>query len=90
MAANPVGGQRSVNFSRYDMIGRIRRRILVSIAAGVGWISFVLLYLAFYAQHFTIFQDLVLIVVSLLVLAGVLMGAWISFGLRFADHWRDW
>jgi hypothetical protein len=90
MTANPVSEPSSVHYSRYDMVGRIRRRIFVSIAAGVGWISFVLLYLAFYAQQFTIFQDVVLIIVSLLVLAGVLMGAWISFGLRFVDHWSDW
>jgi hypothetical protein len=54
----------------------------------VGWVSLVLLYGAFWASSFSIFQDIVVAVVSLLVLAAVLLGAWISFGMRLVgDGW---
>ncbi|MGC2289309.1 MAG: hypothetical protein WA688_05565 [Thermoplasmata archaeon] len=89
MTANPVTGANSFHYERYDLLGRLRRRLLASIAATVGWLSLILLYLAFGAQHFNLFQDIVVVVVSLLVLAGFLLGAWISFGLRFIDHWSD-
>jgi hypothetical protein len=87
MSANPVTGSSSFRYERYDLLGRLRRRILVSIAASVSWLSAVLLYLAFWAQRFSLFQDIVVVVVSLLVLAGVLLGAWVSFGLHFVDRW---
>lgn len=76
-----------MHYPEDEFFGHIRRRILASIAASVGWISLILLFLAFGATHFSIFQDIVVVVVSLLVLAGVLLGAWVSFGLRFIDHW---
>jgi hypothetical protein len=89
MSANPPTGNASFRYERYDMFGRIRRRVLVSLAASVAWLSGILLYLAFWAQRFSLFQNIVVVAVSLLVLAGVLMGAWISFGLRFVDGWHD-
>jgi hypothetical protein len=89
MTANPVTGTNSFHYERYDLLGRLRRRILVSIAASVTWISAVLLYLAFWAQHFSLFQDIVVIFVSILVLTGFLIGAWVSLGMRWVDHWMD-
>ena len=67
--------------------GRVRRRIVVSIASSVGWLCAVLLFLAFWAGGFTLFQDIVIVVVSLLILGGVLLGAWISLGLSFVSRW---
>ncbi len=89
MSANAATGTNWDRHGRYDLIGRLRRRVLASIGLSVGWISFVLLYLAFWAQRFSVFQDIVVVVVSLLVLAGGMLAAWVSFGLRFIDHWWD-
>ncbi len=71
------------------MLGGLRRRAVASVAAVTGWISFALLFVAFWASHFTLFQSVVLLVVSLLVLFGLLVGMWISFGLRFGNAWSD-
>ena len=71
-----------------DFFASLRRRIVASLAATVGWICLTLLYVAFWAHGFTIFQSIVLILVSLLVLGAFLVGAWVSFGLRFHD--RSW
>lgn len=70
-----------------NFFGRIRRRIALTIAASVGWLCAVLLFLAFFAGGFSLLQDIVVVVVSLLVLSGILLGAWISFGLRFVGRW---
>jgi hypothetical protein len=75
-------------FSRGDeFFGSIRRRIVLSLAAMLGWVSFALLFVAFWAHEFSLFQGIVVIVVSLLVLFGLVAGAWISFGMRFARGW---
>ena len=89
MTASPFPGAPSFRHHDYPVLGGLRRRILISIGAFTGWISLLLLYLAFWAAGFSLFQDIVVVVVSLLVLAAVLLGAWISFGLRFMDHWDD-
>ncbi len=70
----------------FGLFRSLRRALVASIAAVTAWISGTLLYFAFWASHFTVFQDVVVVIVSLLVLMAVLVSSWISFGLRFADH----
>ena len=89
MSATPFSDSPSVRSRRFDLIGSIRRRVLMSIAATAGWLSLVLLYLAFWASGFSLLQDSVLVVVSLIVLSAVLLGTWISFGVRFMSGWDD-
>jgi hypothetical protein len=67
----------------FDLFGTIRRRVVASIAASVGWLSLTLLFLAFWSHGFSLLQDVVVVIVSLLILVAVLLGTWISFGLRF-------
>ena len=69
----------------FDLFGGLRRRIVATIAASVVWVSFTLLYLAFWAPRFTLVQSLVVGVVSLLALAGTLLATWISAGFRFLE-----
>jgi fatty acid desaturase len=87
MNASPFSGMNSAGYREVDFFGRIRRRVLVSIAATAGWLCLVLLYLAFWATGFSFFQSVIVVIVSLLVLAAILLGAWISFGLRFVSGW---
>ncbi len=56
--------------------------VLVSIIGPIAWLSFTLLYVAFWAQGFSLFQSIVLIIVSLLILAGVMGTAWTAWGMR--------
>jgi membrane-bound ClpP family serine protease len=87
MSAHPFPGTTSVRSRERDFFGSIRRRVLSSIAATVGWVCLVLLFLGFWATGFSLLQSIVVVVVSLLVLAAVLLGAWISFGLQFVGRW---
>ncbi len=59
-------------------------RVAVSIVSVFGWLSFVLLYFAFWANQFTGVQSGVLILVSLLVFIAVNGAAWASWGTRYA------
>jgi len=72
-----------------DLFAHLRHRIVLSIGASAAWVSATLLYLAFWAPHFSLLQSLVVVVVSLVILAAVLLAAWISYGLRFVGRWPD-
>ncbi len=63
----------------------LRLRVAASILGFVTWLSFVLLYAAFWAGGYTLFQSIVIVLVSLLILAGVLGAMWASWGMRFAQ-----
>jgi len=89
MSANPSSATTSVRSRDFDFFRSIRLRVLTSIAASVGWLSLTLLYLAFWTHGFSLVQSIVIVVVSLLVLAAVLLGSWISFGLGFVGRWTD-
>ncbi len=60
----------------------MRWRVLLTILGPIAWLCFTLLYVGFWAQGFSLFQDLVVILVSLLVLGGVVVSAWASWGIR--------
>ena len=47
-------------------------RVSLSIIAGLGWLGFVILWLFFYASGFSIFQNLAIVLVSVLLLGAVL------------------
>lgn len=87
MTAGPFPESNWAHSPRSNFFGRIRRRIALTIAASVGWLCAVLLFLAFFAGGFSLLQDIVVVVVSLLVLSAVLLGAWISFGFQFVGRW---
>jgi hypothetical protein len=89
MTASPFSGTSSVRSREFDIFGRLRRRMLASLGASVAWVSFTLLYVAFWAHGFTLFQSFIVVVVSLIILIAVLAGAWISFGLAFLGRWSD-
>ncbi len=65
-----------------------RGRILLSVLGPIAWLIFTLLYVGFWATGFTIFQDVVVVLVSILVLGGVMAGVWISWGSRWAKDWK--
>ncbi len=59
-------------------------RVALSILMGIGWICFLIVWLFFFAGDFDIFQNLAIVIVSILVLVGVLGAAWASWGMRMA------
>ena len=57
-------------------------RISLSIIMGVGWLVFLILWLFFYAENFSVYQNIAIFIVSLLVVGGVLGAAWAPWGMR--------
>jgi hypothetical protein len=64
-------------------------RVVLSVLIPVAWISLTLVYVAFFAPTFSVFQDIVLGIVSVLALVGALTVMWVSFGLRMFHDWVD-
>jgi hypothetical protein len=73
-----------------DTTRSLRRRILFSIIAPVAWLSFTLLYVGFWAHGFSLFQSIIVVIVSILVLFAVMASLWVTFGFREARRWADW
>jgi ABC-type Na+ efflux pump permease subunit len=64
-------------------------RLVLSVVVPVAWVSLTLVYVAFFAPTFSVFQDIVLVVISILALVGALTVMWVSFGLRMYHDWVD-
>ena len=91
---NPYGGAKALLCGEFPlepppMLRGLRSRVAASILLGVGWLSFVLLYAAFWAGGYSLFQSIAIILVSMLVLAGVLGAMWATWGMRFAGLGRQ-
>jgi hypothetical protein len=68
----------------------VRRRVVASIIAPVAWLSLTLLYVGFWAHGFSLFQSIIVVIVSILVLFAVMAVLWVSFGFREASRWAKW
>ena len=90
MSGESYRNDASVRTHFHDSMGGLRSRIILSILGPVAWVSFTLLYVAFLARNFSIFQSVIVVLVSLLVLFGVTLAAWISYGFRAARRWIEW
>lgn len=76
-------------------------RLAVTILLGVGWLSFLILWLFFSAGDYDVYQNLAIIFVSIIVVIGLLGAMWATWGFRYArehavknmevkDQWRRW
>ena len=63
-------------------------RVAVSIVVGVGWLIFLILFLAFYADGFSIYQNLAIILASLLVVGAILGPMWAYWGIKTSRAWK--
>ena len=63
--------------------------LVASILGPVAWLSFTLLYVGFWAQGFTLFQSVIVILVSAIILAGVMGALWVSWGMRRRSWYWD-
>jgi len=61
-------------------------RVSLSIAAGVGWLIFLIVWLFFFASVYNAYQNVAIFLASLLILCFILGTPWAVWGRR---HWRD-
>jgi len=57
-------------------------KVAVSIVAGVGWLIFLILFLAFYAEGFSVYWNLAIVFASLLVMYAILGPMWAYWGIK--------
>lgn len=57
-------------------------KITLSIVASVGWLIFLILWLAFYADGYVVYQNIAIVLISILVLIVVLGTPWAVWGVR--------
>jgi len=57
-------------------------RISLSIGAGVGWLIFLIIWLAFFAGNYTVYQNVAIVLISILVVFIILGGSWASWGIK--------
>lgn len=90
MQQSSAEGTAKVRSSWEEHAPGLRSRLVISIIAPVAWLSFTLLYVGFWATGFTVFQSVVVILVSALILGGVMGGLWTWWGPRYRRAWEDY
>jgi hypothetical protein len=61
-----------------------RWRVVLSLIMGVAWFIFFLLWLYVFAGGYTVYQNIAIILVSVLIVAAVLAAAWAPWGIKYA------
>ncbi len=59
-------------------------RVGVSIFIVFAWLAFLIIWLFFYAGNYGVFQNIAILLVSIIVGVGLLAGLWASWGIRYA------
>jgi heme/copper-type cytochrome/quinol oxidase subunit 4 len=64
-------------------------RVGISIFIVFGWLAFLILWLFFYADEYGVFQNIAILLVSIIIGIGMLAAIWVSWGLRFAGQFKE-
>lgn len=58
-------------------------RVSLSIIVGVGWLIFLILWLFFYASDYSVYKNVSIVMISLLIMAIILGIPWTFWGMKF-------
>jgi len=72
----------------FEMPPGFASKIAVSIAVGVGWLIFLVVFLFFYASNFNIYQNLAIFILSILVVCVILGPMWAYWAIKNAKTWK--
>jgi len=64
-------------------------RVSVSIIVFFGLLIFSIIYVAFFAASYSLFQKIAVIVVAILVATAILGVIWASWGIALGKEWKD-
>jgi hypothetical protein len=68
-------------------------RVSLSIIVVFGWFIFLILWLLFYAEVFNLYQNIAVILASILVGIAILAASWASWGIKYGwkykNEWRE-
>lgn len=63
---------------------RLVSLIVLSILAFIVWLVFILFYALFWSTGFTLFQNIIVTIVSFLVTGGLMGIMWVIWGMRYS------
>lgn len=58
-------------------------RVAVTILVALLWLAFLVIWLFFYAQNFTIYQNIAVFFVSLLIVGAIKAAMWAPWGMKY-------
>jgi len=64
-------------------------RVVVSIIVFFGLLIFAIIYVAFFASSFSLFQKIAVILVAILIATAILGAMWTSWGIKYGREWQD-
>ena len=67
----------------------ITSRVVVSIIVLFGLLIFAIIYVAFFASSFSLFQQIAVILVALLLAIAILGVMWTSWGIKYGKEFKD-
>lgn len=62
----------------------MRWRVTATVVILFGWVIFILLYAAFWADRFSLFQNIAIFFASIVAAIGLLTVMWAAWGMRWA------
>ncbi len=65
-----------------------RWRVSLSIVTFFCWVIFLVIWLFFYVEGFTLFQNIGLFIASVLALVAVMAGAWVPWGMKYGPKFE--
>ncbi len=69
-----------------EMSPRLWLPITITIIIGIGWVIFILVHTAFWSGDFSLFQNIVIALVSFLLAGGLVAIMWVVWGVRLWRH----
>lgn len=63
-------------------------RVVVSIIVFFGLLIFSIIYVAFYAVSYSLFQKIAVILVAILAATAILGAMWASWGINMENQWK--
>jgi membrane protease YdiL (CAAX protease family) len=68
-------------------------RAAVSIVVGIAWLVFLVIFFAFYADRFSVYQNLAIFIASILVVGAIMIPMWVYWGIKvapkYAERWES-
>lgn len=65
-------------------------RVTLTVIVGIAWLIFLVLWLFFYASGFDIYQNLAIIIVSVLAVGIVVAPTWVFWGIKHGKEMERW
>jgi len=64
-------------------------RVVVSIILLFGLLILAIIYVAFFAISYSLFQKIAVILVAMLVVTAILGEMWASWGIKYGKEWKE-